>query len=54
MVLQQEKPVSIWGWAEPNEKVTVQISTAKADTTANDKGEWKVVLPALRASGPFS
>jgi sialate O-acetylesterase len=53
MVLQREMPVVIWGWAEPNEKVTVGISTATAETTANDKGEWKVVLPAMKASGPF-
>src|ERR1051325_5685658 len=53
MVLQQEKPIVIWGWAEPNEKVTIQISTARAEATANDKGEWKMVLPAMKASGPF-
>src|ERR1039457_7438782 len=23
LVLQQEKPLVVWGWAEPNEKVTV-------------------------------
>jgi sialate O-acetylesterase len=53
MVLQQEKPIVIWGWAEPNEKVTIQMSSARAEVTANDKGEWKVVLPPMKASGPF-
>ena len=54
MVLQQEKPLVVWGWAEPNEKVTVTLSTGSQSVQANERGEWKAVLPAMKASGPYA
>jgi sialate O-acetylesterase len=51
MVLQQQKPMVFWGWADPGEKIEVQAGDAKAQTKANDKGEWKVALPARNAGG---
>ena len=53
MVLQQEKPLVIWGWAQPNEKVTVELASASQQVQANDRGEWKAVLPAMKAGGPY-
>src|SRR6201992_4455137 len=53
MVLQQQKPLIIWGWAAPGETVTVEIAGAKVQTRANMGGEWKVVLPAMSAGGPY-
>jgi sialate O-acetylesterase len=52
MVLQQDKPIVVWGWANPNEEVSVEAGTSTGKTTANDKGEWKATLPALKAGGP--
>src|ERR1039457_3975881 len=52
MVLQQEKPLVVWGWAEPNEKVTVELATGSQQVQANERGEWKAVLPAMKAGGP--
>ena len=54
MVLQQEKPLVIWGWAEPNEKVTVEVATGSQQVQANERGEWKAVLPAMKAGGPYN
>jgi sialate O-acetylesterase len=54
MVLQQEKPLIIWGWATPGETVTVQLGSASLTAQANDKGEWKVTLPAMKAGGPYT
>ncbi|HWD92635.1 MAG TPA: sialate O-acetylesterase [Verrucomicrobiae bacterium] len=54
MVLQRDKPLIIWGWAAPNETVTVKISSATQSTQANASGEWKIVLPAMPAGGPYS
>jgi sialate O-acetylesterase len=51
MVLQQEKPVVIWGWANPGEAVTADLGTASAKATANDRGEWKLALPPQKAGG---
>ena len=53
MVLQQDKPLTTWGWATPGETVTVQLGSAAQTTQANDQGEWKAVLPAMKASGPY-
>lgn len=53
MVLQQEKPIVIWGWAAPGENVKVQIGNERGETKANEQGEWKVTLPALKAGGPL-
>ena len=49
MVLQQEKPLPIWGWADPGEEVTVQFGDKTEKTAADDKGNWKVTLPAQKA-----
>lgn len=50
MVLQQDKPVVLWGWADVGETVTVQIGSATQSTTATDRGEWRVAMPAMKAS----
>jgi sialate O-acetylesterase len=54
MVIQQEMPVVIWGWAQPNETVTVTLASATAQAQANERGEWKAILPAMKAGGPFT
>ena len=54
MVFQREKPVTIWGWATPGETVMVQLGTMSQTAQANDRGEWKVVLAAMNAGGPYT
>jgi len=53
MVMQQEKPIVVWGWANPNETVKVELATSSTETQANTTGEWKVTLPAMKAGGPY-
>ncbi|HEV2208741.1 MAG TPA: sialate O-acetylesterase [Verrucomicrobiae bacterium] len=53
MVLQQDQPLTFWGWAEPNETIAVTIGSETQKVQANDRGEWKAVLPAMKAGGPF-
>ena len=53
MVLQQEKKVRIWGWAEPNEKVTLTFANQKAEATADAQGHWQTFIGPLKAGGPF-
>jgi sialate O-acetylesterase len=51
MVLQRNKPITIWGWAAPGADVSVQLGTDKASAkAAADKGRWEVSLPAREAS----
>ena len=54
MVLQQQKPIVVWGWAQPGETVTVQIANETRQVQANDRGEWKAELPTLPAGGPYT
>jgi len=53
MVLQQQKPLPIWGWALPGEKVTVLLAHHKVSAQANARGEWLVMLPEMKAGGPY-
>ena len=49
MVLQRDKPISIWGWAGPGEEVTVTIGDLEEKTKAADDRTWKITLPAMEA-----
>jgi sialate O-acetylesterase len=53
MVLQRDAHVRIWGWAAQGEKVTVRFLGFTFHATAHDKGEWEVVLPEMKAGGPY-
>ena len=50
MVLQRNQPVPIWGWAKPNEAVSVSFKGQQKSATANAEGYWKVMLFPLSAS----
>ncbi len=50
MVLQRDKPIRIWGWAEPGENVTVTFGDRTQSSTAAADRSWKVELPALPSS----
>jgi sialate O-acetylesterase len=49
MVLQQETPANVWGWAEPGEKVTVKFAGKSAESAADPAGKWSVKLDDLKA-----
>ena len=49
-VLQQQKPIPVWGQAEPGEKVTVAFGGATSTAAADAQGRWQVTLEALPAS----
>jgi sialate O-acetylesterase len=51
MVLQQEMPIVVWGWAAPAQEVTVALDGQSAKTRAGEDGAWKVTLPAAKADG---
>ncbi len=49
MVLQRDKPVSVWGWAAPEEKVTVSFADREQTATVTKDRSWKVIFPAMPA-----
>jgi len=60
MVLQQGRPVPIWGWADPGERVAVRIqqkngnAVANATTTADQNGRWRLHIGPLQVGGPYT
>lgn len=52
MVLQRDKPIAIWGWADEGEKVTVRLGKEEVSTEAKG-GKWKVLMPKMKAGGPL-
>jgi sialate O-acetylesterase len=54
MVLQQDRPILIWGWADPGETVAVTIGSDQGRTVAGTDGRWSVKLPARKAGGPLA
>ncbi len=52
-VLQQGKPLPVWGSAATGEKVTVSIQGQTVSTTATN-GHWSLRLQPLKAGGPFT
>ncbi len=54
MVLQRNKPISIWGWASPGEKLTIQFNKQTKTTKTSKSGKWQLYLEAELAGGPFT
>lgn len=50
MVLQRDKPVRVWGWANPGEKIEVRFAEQTKATVADAQGKWTVELAPLKAS----
>lgn len=54
MVLQRDIKLKIWGWASPNEKVSVDFNGKKEKTVTDTAGKWLLELPAMKAGGPYT
>ncbi|MGB7345301.1 MAG: hypothetical protein WBD20_13890 [Pirellulaceae bacterium] len=50
MVLQRDKPVLVWGWADADEQIKVTFDGKDQVATANENRSWKVEFPAMAAS----
>ncbi len=50
MVLQRDRPVPIWGMADPGEKITVSFQTQHKEVTADPSGKWLVKLDPMPAN----
>jgi sialate O-acetylesterase len=53
MVVQRDRPIHIWGWAAPGEKVIIAMHGAERYATADDLGKWSLYLPPEPAGGPY-
>ncbi len=53
MVLQRNKPIPVWGWADAGEKVSVQFHKQTKTIVADKNGNWIIKLDAENAGGPY-
>ena len=53
MVLQRNKTIPVWGWADANEKITVKFNHQIKDTRADKSGHWMIRLDNESAGGPY-
>ena len=49
IILQRDQAVKIWGWASPEEKITVLFNKKSFKTTTSKNGKWELLLPAQSA-----
>jgi sialate O-acetylesterase len=54
MVLQRDQKDRVWGWADPDEEVTVSINGQTKAAKAGEDGRWEVTLDPIAAGGPYT
>lgn len=54
MVVQCNKPIPVWGNANPGESVSVTFRKKKYETTADTQGHWRIDLLKQKAGGPYT
>jgi sialate O-acetylesterase len=50
MVLQRDRPVLIWGNADPGEAISVRFGKQNKSITADGEGKWRISLAPLHAT----
>lgn len=48
-ILQRQKPIKIWGWASPNEKILVTLAGQQREMLADTEGGWQVIFDPLES-----
>ena len=51
MVIQQDQPIRLFGWADPGEKVIAELAGKSGSATAGTDGYFRLELPAMKADG---
>ena len=54
MVLQRDTTVMLWGWADANEKISIEVSwlNTPLNIEANKEGDWKVEVQTTTSKDP--
>ena len=53
MVLQRNRNIVIWGWADKGERVSITFNKLTKKIKADVSGKWKLVFPPMQAGGPY-
>jgi sialate O-acetylesterase len=52
-VLQRQKPLPVWGKANPKDEITINFANKIQKTVADTEGVWRVTFSPMEAGGPF-
>ena len=50
VIIQRDQPIPVWGFANKGVEVTVTLGGVTRSAVANDRQQWSVSFPALKAS----
>jgi sialate O-acetylesterase len=53
MILQRDMPLSLWGWANSDETVSIWLNDEFVGKTVATDGRWQIPLSAQPAGGPY-
>lgn len=53
MVVQRDKSIPVWGFADRGEQVTITFKKKVYKTIANEQGRWRIDIPKQKYGGPF-
>lgn len=54
MVLQREMKIPVWGIANYNDRINIQLGDLTLDTKTDVFGNWMVEFPPMQAGGPYN
>ena len=54
MMIQRDRPVPVWGEAEPGARVTLKWQGKAVSVKADENGRWHAQLPATPSGGPYT
>jgi sialate O-acetylesterase len=54
MVLQRSQAIPVWGWASPNETITVTLDKQVKKIKTPKSGKWMVKFDPMEAGGPYT
>ena len=54
MVLQRDKPISIFGTANVNDEILITLNKVTKKVIADENGKWQAKFPAMHYGGPYS
>jgi len=53
MLIQRDKPIHVWGWADKSESIEVIFNGQSQKTKADKTGKWSLQLGAMTFGGPY-
>jgi sialate O-acetylesterase len=53
MVIQRDKPIHVWGWANKNASVEIRFAHQSQKVKADKSGNWSVNLHPVPSGGPY-